>query len=96
MSFLPGRELVANARATLERSSVEVFRDRWTKQEIAPLAEADQRPAETGMDMKTPGTTWFMPRRPLLIAPFSIVAGTNAACGVSVGSRAHPQYHLSQ
>ena len=35
----PGHALVANARTTLERLSAEVFRDRWTKQEIASLAE---------------------------------------------------------
>jgi DNA-binding MarR family transcriptional regulator len=34
-----GRELVANARATLERMSAEVFRDRWTKPEITSLAD---------------------------------------------------------
>ena len=34
-----GRHLVVNARATLERMSGEVFRDRWSKQEIASLAE---------------------------------------------------------
>lgn len=34
-----GRELVANARATLERMSVEVFRDRWTKPEMTSLAD---------------------------------------------------------
>ena len=34
-----GRQLVTDARATLEGLSVEVFRDRWTKQEIASLAE---------------------------------------------------------
>ena len=34
-----GRQLVTNARATLEGLSVEVFRARWTKQEIASLAE---------------------------------------------------------
>jgi len=35
----PGHALVTNARATLERLSTEVFRDRWTKPEIASLAE---------------------------------------------------------
>jgi DNA-binding MarR family transcriptional regulator len=35
----PGHALVANARTTLERLSAEVFRDRWTKQEIASLDE---------------------------------------------------------
>jgi DNA-binding MarR family transcriptional regulator len=34
-----GSELIANARATRERLSAEMFRDRWTKQEIACLAE---------------------------------------------------------
>ncbi len=34
-----GRKLVSAARATLERMSVEVFRDRWTKQEITSLAD---------------------------------------------------------
>ena len=34
-----GRHLVVNARATLERMSGEVFRDRWSKQEIASLAD---------------------------------------------------------
>lgn len=34
-----GREIVTNARTTLERKSVEVFRDRWTKTEIATLAD---------------------------------------------------------
>ena len=33
-----GRKLVLNARATLERMSVEVFRDRWAKQEITSLS----------------------------------------------------------
>jgi DNA-binding MarR family transcriptional regulator len=35
----PGRHLVVDARATLERMSGEVFRDRWSKQEIASLAD---------------------------------------------------------
>lgn len=34
-----GQELVANARATLEGMAANVFRDRWTKPEIASLAE---------------------------------------------------------
>lgn len=34
-----GRKLVLTARATLEGMSVEVFRDRWTKQEITSLAD---------------------------------------------------------
>ena len=34
-----GQELVANARATLEGMAADVFRDRWTKTEIAALAE---------------------------------------------------------
>jgi DNA-binding MarR family transcriptional regulator len=34
-----GRKLVLTARATLERMSVEVFRDRWTKHEITSLAD---------------------------------------------------------
>jgi DNA-binding MarR family transcriptional regulator len=34
-----GRELVANARATLEHMATDVFRDRWTKPEIAALAD---------------------------------------------------------
>lgn len=33
-----GAELVGHARATLERLSAEMFRDRWTKPEIASLA----------------------------------------------------------
>jgi hypothetical protein len=33
-----------------------------------------------GMDMKTPGTTRFMLRLALLIAPFAIVDRSNAAC----------------
>ena len=34
-----GRQLVANARATLERMAADTFRDRWTEQEIASLAD---------------------------------------------------------
>jgi DNA-binding MarR family transcriptional regulator len=34
-----GQELVANARATLEGMAADVFRDRWTKPEIAALAD---------------------------------------------------------
>ncbi len=34
-----GQELVANARATLEVMAADVFRDRWTKADIATLAE---------------------------------------------------------
>jgi DNA-binding MarR family transcriptional regulator len=34
-----GRQLVGHASATLERMSAEVFRDRWTDQEIECLAE---------------------------------------------------------
>lgn len=34
-----GQKLVANARATLERMAGELFKDRWSKQEIATLAE---------------------------------------------------------
>ena len=34
-----GQKLVTNARATLERMAGELFKDRWTKQEIATLAE---------------------------------------------------------
>ena len=34
-----GQELVANARATLEVMAADVFRDRWTKAEIAVLAD---------------------------------------------------------
>ncbi len=34
-----GLELVTNARATLEVMAADVFRDRWTKPEIATLAE---------------------------------------------------------
>jgi DNA-binding MarR family transcriptional regulator len=34
-----GRRLIGEARQTLERLSVEVFRDRWARQEIAALAE---------------------------------------------------------
>ena len=34
-----GQELVANARATLEVMAADVFRDRWTKPEIASLAD---------------------------------------------------------
>ena len=37
-------------------------------------------PARQGMDMKTPGTNYFMLRVALLIAPFGIVDGANAAC----------------
>jgi len=33
-----GQRLVKDARATLERSSEALFRDRWSKQEIATLA----------------------------------------------------------
>lgn len=33
-----GRELIADARTTLEDMAATVFRDRWTKQEIASLA----------------------------------------------------------
>ena len=35
----PGQELVANARASLEVMAADVFRDRWTKPEIASLAD---------------------------------------------------------
>lgn len=34
-----GLELVANARATLEVMAADIFRDRWTKPEIAALAD---------------------------------------------------------
>ncbi len=34
-----GREAVGNARATLDKLSAEVFRDRWSKSEIAQFAE---------------------------------------------------------
>lgn len=34
-----GQELVTNARATLEGMATDVFRDRWTKSEIAALAD---------------------------------------------------------
>jgi DNA-binding MarR family transcriptional regulator len=34
-----GQRLVKDARATLERSSESLFRDRWSKQEIATLAQ---------------------------------------------------------
>jgi DNA-binding MarR family transcriptional regulator len=34
-----GQRLVKDARATLERSSESLFRDRWSKQEIATLAD---------------------------------------------------------
>jgi DNA-binding MarR family transcriptional regulator len=34
-----GSRMVAEARATLERMAAEVFRDRWSRQEIASLAE---------------------------------------------------------
>ena len=34
-----GQELVANARASLEIMAADIFRDRWTKAEIASLAE---------------------------------------------------------
>lgn len=34
-----GQQLVTNANATLERMSAEVFRDRWTEQEIEHLAD---------------------------------------------------------
>ncbi len=34
-----GSEAVANARATLERSSAETFRDRWSEADIAGLAD---------------------------------------------------------
>lgn len=34
-----GQKLVLTARATLERMSAEVFRDRWTKPEITSLAD---------------------------------------------------------
>ena len=49
-----GREAVANARATLEKLSAEVFRDRWSKAEIAQLAEFLSRltaglPGDLGM-----------------------------------------------
>jgi hypothetical protein len=33
------------------------------------------------MDMKTPGTNYFLLRVAMLIAPFGIVDGANAACG---------------
>ena len=33
-----GQELVTNARATLEVMAADIFRDRWTKSEIASLA----------------------------------------------------------
>ena len=33
-----GQELVTNARATLEVMTADIFRDRWTKSEIASLA----------------------------------------------------------
>jgi len=34
-----GQKLVANARATLERMAGDLFKDRWTRQEIVTLAE---------------------------------------------------------
>ncbi len=34
-----GQQLITNARATLEGLSADVFRDRWTKSEIASLAD---------------------------------------------------------
>ncbi|MDO9460909.1 MAG: MarR family transcriptional regulator [Alphaproteobacteria bacterium] len=34
-----GKEAVTNTRATLQRLSSEVFRDRWTKEDISQLAE---------------------------------------------------------
>ncbi len=34
-----GQELVANARASLEVMAADIFRDRWTKPEIASLAD---------------------------------------------------------
>jgi DNA-binding MarR family transcriptional regulator len=34
-----GQELVANARASLEVMAADIFRDRWTKADIASLAE---------------------------------------------------------
>lgn len=34
-----GQELVANAQASLQSMAAEVFRDRWTKADIAALAE---------------------------------------------------------
>ena len=34
-----GQQLITNARATLEGLSADVFRDRWTKPEIAALAD---------------------------------------------------------
>ena len=34
-----GKELAANASATLERMAAEAFRDRWTDQEIVRLAD---------------------------------------------------------
>src|SRR3954470_7615873 len=34
-----GQKLVTNARSTLERMAGELFRDRWSKQEVATLAE---------------------------------------------------------
>jgi DNA-binding MarR family transcriptional regulator len=34
-----GQELVTNAQVTLERMAADVFRDRWTKPEIAALAD---------------------------------------------------------
>ena len=34
-----GRRVTAEARATAERRSLEVFRDRWTPEEIATLAD---------------------------------------------------------
>ena len=33
-----GRQRVAEARVTLERSAADIFRDRWTDKEIATLA----------------------------------------------------------
>jgi len=35
----PGRQRVAEARATLERMATDIFRDRWTGKEIATLGE---------------------------------------------------------
>lgn len=34
-----GKEAVTNSRATLQRLSSEVFRDRWSKEEISQLSE---------------------------------------------------------
>jgi DNA-binding MarR family transcriptional regulator len=52
-----GQELVTNARATLERMAADIFRDRWTKPEIAVLAELLSRltagqPGDLGLPVR--------------------------------------------